>query len=281
MFKKILSRLFLDKRLILILIILNALTIMISAFEGLPLNIYEGLNILDNIFTILFIVELIVKIRVLKSVEYFSSKWNILDFALIILSTPALISWVFHLSFESMNIFLLFRIVRVFKSFRFIKFVPGMNDLIKGIQRALRTSLVIIIGFSVYVFIIGLLSCYLFREADPEHFSNPVSSFYAIFKVFTLEGWSDIPDDIQAHSSLMTGFLVKLYFVFIVVTGGILGLSLVNSIFVEAMLSDNNDDLEKRIAEMDKKLDQLLESRDLEAVSETRHIIDTHIPSGS
>jgi voltage-gated sodium channel len=43
--------------------------------------------------------------------------------------------------------------------------------------------------------------------------------------------------------------------------GGIFGLSLVNSIFVDTMISDNNVPLEEKIEELEKKIDRLLEQR--------------------
>lgn len=41
------------------------------------------------------------------------------------------------------------------------------------------------------------------------------------------------------------GVLTTLYFVLILLIGGIFGLSLVNSIFVDAMVSDNTVELDK------------------------------------
>jgi len=52
------------------------------------------------------------------------------------------------------------------------------------------------------------------------------------------------------------------YFIFVVISGGIFGLSLVNSIFVDAMVSDNNDELEKKIELIDKKIDKLLNKKE-------------------
>jgi len=49
-----------------------------------------------------------------------------------------------------------------------------------------------------------------------------------------------------------------LYFIFVVLTGGIFGLSLVNSIFVDSMVSDNNDELEKKIDSLDSKIIKIL-----------------------
>jgi len=39
--------------------------------------------------------------------------------------------------------------------------------------------------------------------------------------------------------------------------GGIIGLSLINSIFVDTMVSDNNDDLKEQICSLEEKIDKL------------------------
>jgi voltage-gated sodium channel len=56
----------------------------------------------------------------------------------------------------------------------------------------------------------------------------------------------------------LASFFTYIYFIFVVLSGGILGLSLVNSIFVDAMVSDNNDELEKKIERLELKIDLLL-----------------------
>ena len=256
-----LTRLFLSEKFILSLIVLNALTIMLAAFSDIPKDIASVTLVVDNIITALFITEMLVKIKEWGSITYFGSNWNVFDFILIVISIPAFVSWIFNLPLTGLSFFLIFRILRVFKSFRFIKFVPGMGSLIKGVHRALKSSMVIILGFSIYLFIIGILSCYLFRNIAPEHFGNPLKSFYCIFGIFTMEGWAEIPAIISANASPFIGLLTKLYFVFIVVTGGIFGLSLVNSIFVEAMLSDNTDDIQNKVNEIDRKVDELLSEK--------------------
>jgi voltage-gated sodium channel len=256
-----LTKLFLNEKFILTLIILNGFTIMIAAFSDIPKDITELSLIMDNIITAAFILEMGIKLKVWGYKMYFGSSWNILDFVLIVISIPAFVSFIFNLSLSGLSFFLIFRILRVFKSFRFIKFVPGMTDLIKGVRRALKTSMVIILGFSIYLFIIGILSCYIFRNVDPQHFGDPLKSFYTIFGVFTMEGWIDVPAIITQNTKPIFGLLTRLYFVFIVVTGGIFGLSLVNSIFVEAMLSDNTDDIQKKVDEIDRKLDELISKK--------------------
>ncbi|WP_010663743.1 ion transporter [Marinilabilia salmonicolor] len=255
------KRFFLNENFILGVIILNSITILLGAFDNLSPAQTKFITTIDNVITVIFVIEMVVKIMEFKIGGYFSSNWNKLDCLLVLLSIPALISWIFDLSLSSLSFFLIFRVLRVFKSFRFLKFVPGITDLIKGVQRALKTSVVIILGFCIYIFIIGIFSTYLFQNIAPEHFSNPLTSFYSIFKIFTVEGWYEIPEQITANTDGTVSFFSKLYFVFILVTGGIFGLSLVNSIFVEAMLSDNTDDISQKIDKLEDKLDNYLRNK--------------------
>jgi voltage-gated sodium channel len=239
------------------LILLNAVLIFISGFEQSETNRII-LKILDNTITGLFIVELIVKFREYGLKKYFSSNWNKFDFLLIALSVPAFISFILNVETTSVSFLLVFRVMRVFKSFRFLKFIPGIEDLIKGIHRALKASVIVLIGFAIYIFIIGIFSFYLFKSSAPEYFSNPMTSLYSIFKIFTVEGWFEIPEKITKGYSEIASFFTYFYFIFILLTGGIFGLSLVNSIFVDAMVSDNNDELEKKIDNLDKKITELI-----------------------
>jgi voltage-gated sodium channel len=133
--------------------------------------------------------------------------------------------------------------------------------LLKGIQRAISDSVLVLIGFLIYNFIISIFSCYLFKHIAPEYFSDPIRSLYSIFRIFTVEGWYEIPDTIAASSSVTTAAFSKLFFVLVLLTGGIFGLSLVNSIFVDAMVRDNTDELEKKVDVLNKKIDTLLKVR--------------------
>lgn len=257
------KRLFLNDKFILILILLNAVTIFIGGFEISSSNKFI-LSLIDNFITGLFIVEVIVKFNEFGIRNYFKSNWNKFDFILIALSLPSLLAFITNIEIASFSFLLVFRVLRVFKSLRFLKFIPGIEDLVKGINRALKSSLIVLIGFVIYIFIIGVFSFYMFNEISPGHFGNPLNSLYSIFKIFTVEGWYEIPEQLTRNLSSITSFFIYLYFIFVVITGGIIGLSLVNSIFVDAMVSDNNDELEEKIDILSKKIDRLITKNEKE-----------------
>jgi len=254
------KKIFLNNGFILGLIVINALIIFTMGFE-LTETSRMVINIIDNIITVMFVIELIVKIKTYRLRGFFSDGWNIFDFILIVLSIPTLLVFTLHLNIADLSFILVFRIFRIFKSFRFLKFIPGITELINGIQRALKSSVFVLLGFTVYIFIIGVLSFHLFNSSDTVYFTDPFTSLYSIFKIFTVEGWYSVPEEIIASGSALPAFFIRGYFIFILVTGGILGLSLVNSIFVDAMVSDNNDSLEAKVDELTKKMDLLLKQK--------------------
>ena len=91
-----------------------------------------------------------------------------------------------------------------------------------------------------------------------------MESIYSIFRLFTIEGWYEIPAVITDYydGSVWIEHLVKLYFSLLLIIGGVIGLSLVNSVFVDAMVSDNNDELNKEVAKLHEKIDSLTEKID-------------------
>lgn len=253
--KKPIKNYFLNEYFILILILLNALVIFIQQFGVDSLM----LEILDITFTIAFVVEAILKIRTYHIRAYFSDGWNRFDFILIVLSLPSLLALFINTNIYDFSVFLALRSFRAFKAFRLIRFFPNIDHLMKSIKRALRSSYVIGLGFFILVFIVSLVSCALYKDVAPEYFHNPLQSIYAIFQLFSVEGWYEIPNLIAERSSPTAAAFAKLYFSLLLLIGGIIGLSLVNSIFVDAMVEDNNDELEEEIRVLHKKIDQLIE----------------------
>ncbi|MCX6268342.1 MAG: ion transporter [Bacteroidetes bacterium] len=246
---------FLNDYCILSLIIANALVIFIQEFE-LKGNF---LDYFEPVFTILFIVEMVIKINANGFSRYISDGWNRFDFILILISIPSLAVIFYNDSALQLNIFLTLRVFRVFKFFRLIRFFPNATSLMTSIQRALKASYIVIVAFFLLVFIVSLVTCSMYKNIVPEYFGNPLNSFYSIFRLFSVEGWYEIPDLIASRTTPSIAFFSKLYFVILLLCGGIIGLSLVNSIFVDAMVSDNNDELQEEVSELSKKIESLTE----------------------
>jgi voltage-gated sodium channel len=251
------TRLFTNNKFIFSLVTLNALLIFMGGFFPAESDWAKRIDFLDNLCSLLFTIEAIVKIKTYGK-AYFKDNWNVFDFILVLLVLPSLILWFSPWSAYSLKFLLSLRVLRVFKFFRVLKFIPNIEHITNGVARALRSSVVVVFAFFVLNFILAIVSFSFFRTSAPEYFGNPLLAFYTTFKIFTIEGWYEIPDLIAERSeSAWMAVSVRIYFVLLLFGGGIFGLSLINSIFVDSMMSDNNDELIHKLEKIQEKLDQI------------------------
>jgi voltage-gated sodium channel len=158
--------------------------------------------------------------------------------------------------------FTILRTLRIFKILRVIEFIPEGKKISSKLLKALKGVFFIIVAVIVYSTIISLISVTLFKSSGPSYFNNAFESFYTIFKIFSGDGFTDVVAEIISNSSLEFGYFTKLYFVLIVFTGSILGLSLINSVFIDQM-SNFNEKAEEEINSIENKLDKVLKNQEL------------------
>lgn len=248
------KKILLNDNFIISLIVLNGLVLFVDSFDWVQTNV-PWLDKLDLFISLIFILEMSVKIRTLSFNKYIDNNWNKLDFAVNLLLIPSFV--LFFIGEANLMFLTILRLVRIFKFFRFLRFVPNIDHLMTGIGRAMKASVFVFVSFFLYLFIISVLSCFFFKEVSPEHFGNPLLSLYSTFKIFTIEGWYELPELIADKHGMVAAFFVKMYFIFLVLTGGIFGIGLVNAVFVDELVSDNNDEVLKKISDLHQEIKDL------------------------
>lgn len=251
-----LKNLFLDERKVMIAILINTVVLFLLYFPEFAGNIY--LEVIDQLFILFFVVEVLVKLSVYKPSGYFGSSWNRFDFTIVVLSLPSLLIHVVPIPDTSLLILLrLFRLIRLI---RFIRFIPNLTQVMAGLGRALQASVFVLLALVVINFLLALFTCHLYARIAPEYFGNPLLSAYSIFQIFTIEGWNEIPNVIASRTDndWVIG-LTRIYFVIIVLVGGIFGISLANAVFVDEMTIDNNRVLEDKIDALQEEIRALKE----------------------
>ena len=238
------------------LVVINTITIFVGGYFGASRTFVW----IDAFFTLLFLTEVIVKVNTYGWSCYWNDNWNKFDFVITLVAIPSLLN-IFVDTGVATNILLSLRTLRVFKSFRLLKFIPNINGLLKGIGIAVKTSFIVCVAFAILLLIIAILSTTIYGKIAPDLFGDPGMSIFTIFRLFTGDGWSEIPIEIAANSSEFVGRITRAVFALLFFVGGILGLSLVNSIFVDALAGDNNDEVLRRIDELEKKIDDLREQK--------------------
>lgn len=260
--------LFNDKN-IFYIILANVAVIYLHSFEYFH-PYFQIFDFVDIAFTVYFTVEIGYKISLQEKSsfksrfkEYLSDNWNKIDFFSVVLALPSL----GVLITEDLEIFAGFtvlRSLRVFKFLRIIEYIPEGKRISKQLFQALKAIFFIIFAFVIYSTIISLISVSLFKSSAPYYFSNAFDSFFTIFKIFSGDGFSDVVAEIETHSSLQFIYFTKFYFVFIVFTGSILGLSLINSIFIDQMnqIAEKND--EQELSEITKLKNEISELKEIQ-----------------
>lgn len=250
--KGVVKSFFTNDRIMLTLVVINTIAIFLGGY-GKASRVFVWI---DSIFTLLFVIEVFAKVDAYGWKGYWKMNWNRFDFIITLIALPSLIN-LFSGTGVSTYVILSLRSLRIFKSFRLLRFIPNISELLKGIGLAMKASLIVTIAFAILLLIVSILLSTLFGRISPELFGDPGLSLFSVFKLFTGDGWSEIPEQIAENSSELIGRLVRIVFAVLFFLGGVLGLSLVNSIFVDAMAEDNNDEVLRRLDELEDKIDKM------------------------
>lgn len=249
---KVLRRFFCNEHIMLVAIVLNTIIMFVGGFW--PDSTWFELS--DAFFTLLFLLEAIVKISTDGWSRYWESNWNRFDFIVVIIALPSLASPFIEHSMAT-NAVLALRSMRLFKSFKVLRFIPHIKQILSGIKLAFRASLLIFAAGVVILFIFSILSSAIFGSMAPEYFSNSGISLYSIFRLFSVEGWYELPDAIASNSTPAWGVFARIYFSVLMFLGGIIGMSLITSIFVDTMAGDNNDEVMKKLDKIENEIKEL------------------------
>lgn len=189
-----------------------------------------------------FVVEAVLKVRRDGWSIYAAAGWNRFDLAVTVASLPVLLSP--FITLRGWEAIVLLRMARLFRLFRVLRFVPDVDRLAVGLTRATKAGVGVLLALILLNAILGLGATVLFGRFAPEHFGDPLAAMYTVFRVFTMDGWSEIPALVASNAnSDAWGLLAKAYFIVAVVAGGMLGMGLANAVLVDEMLADENQDL--------------------------------------
>lgn len=251
-------RFIIGERTVFTVIVINAVALFLDSFSTIHEISRGALLWIDYVCVLFFLLEIVLKVREFTWGGYWSNSWNQFDFTVVAISLPVLLSPFFDL--QGFSVFLVLRLSRLLRLFKIVRFIPNGELIAAGLIRSLKASVSVFAALFFLNLLFALGATMIFGDELPEHFGNPVISIYTLFRVFTVEGWYEIPDLLLSESSSSAwAVLVRGYFAASVLIGGILGLSLANAVFVDEMTADNTKDLEAMIGELSRDVAGLRE----------------------
>lgn len=132
----------------------------------------------------IFIVEAILKIarHGRHGYRYFKDPWNVFDFTIVVVCL---------LPFQGHYAAVL-RLARVLRALRLVSSVPRLQLLVGSLLRSIPSMGYIGMLLGILFYIYAVLGVFLFRDNDPVHFGNLAAAALSLFRVVTLEDWTDI-----------------------------------------------------------------------------------------
>ena len=157
--------------------------------------------------------------------RYFRDPWNVFDFTIVVLS---LIPAVGVLA-------LVARMARLLRVLRLVSVVPELRLLVTTLVRSIpgMVHIVALMGVLTDIYAIGGLE--LFGEHDPAHWQDLGASLLTLFRVVTLEDWTDI-----MYTAMEVHRLAWIYFASFVVLATFIVINLFTALIV------NNLDIVKQ-----------------------------------
>ena len=215
----------------------------------------------DYFVTMLFVIEITYKIFIYKK-PFFKGDWNLFDFIVTLGSFIAMVVHLLDLNLGALDNVVVLRTLRLFRFFKIIHIIPNVDKIARDFKNAIRvTSSILIFGF-VIILVIGIILCTMYKEVDPTNFGDPLVSIYSVFRIFSVEGWYEIPDGIASNTSYLNATFIRILFSLLVLFGTFVFGFVISSISDE-LAADNNDELIQKTDELKDEIKILKEKMNI------------------
>lgn len=229
---------------ILFLIVSNSIFMGVGTFDFVTEDneTQRLFEIIDKVFLITFTVELGLQI-IYHGIKIFLDGWLFFDFAVVMLSWAS--------DFMDGTNLQVMRAFRVFRALRLITRVKVMKDLVSALLKTLpnMSAIVFLLGIVHYIFAVMFTS--LYKNLDEvegvdedvvKSFSTLSESFFTLFQMMTLDGWSDVCRELMIFQP--SAWLPVI--IFVIITAFVF-MNLVIAVLCDAVSHTDEEDEEDRI----------------------------------
>lgn len=254
-------------------------------FETYPdiMAVYGSwLHFLDTLVLTIFTVEILIKFvaRYPKPLQFFSDPWNVFDFIIVgACFLPFAVKYAMVL-----------RILRLLRVLRLIRAIPRLQIVVEALLRSLPSMGYVTILLVVLFYVYAVMGVFLFGRNDPVHFGTLQAAFLSLFRIVTLEDWTDImytqiygcdvygfePNSFLCTDPVAFPVISPLYFVSFVLLGTMIFLNLFIGVIVNGMdeaRKEHEEALKQQMADLGKSVDIAEEVARLEELFE---LADSH-----
>ncbi len=254
-------------------------------------EIYHGqLHALDVIVLAIFTAEVVIKMGSHGSRPwlYFRDPWNVFDFVIVAAC---------YLPFDGSAVTVL-RLLRLLRVLKLVNALPKLQILVAALLKSIPSMVYVSILLGLLFYVYAVAAVFLFGENDPVHFEDLQTSMLTLFRVVTLEDWTDVmyinmygcenygysPDSIRpcafsdANPSHMSPLLGAVFFVSFVLMGTMIVLNLFIGVIMNGMDEAKHDAEElKKLQEREARGHSLVLDDELSKLREDLATMQRHL----
>lgn len=147
------------------------------------------LSVIDTTILIIFTIEVVVKVLAEgnKPWNYFTDPWNIFDFLIVAVCYLAFVMPTIDAGFIAV-----LRLARILRVFKLVTALPKLQMLVGALLKSIPSMFYVGILLGLLFYIYAAMGVFVFGENDPVHFGSLHKSMLSLFRVVTLEDWTDI-----------------------------------------------------------------------------------------
>jgi len=219
----------------LFVIIFYAVVLGLRTIDSIDTPYFEYVIVfLDYFITIFFLLEIVIKLLAEKQfLDFFKSGWNIFDLIIVLITI---------IPFDSTDYAAVARLFRIFRVLRIITIRPQLKHLINVLLSAIPAIFDILLLLFIVFYIYSVLGSFLFVDVDDALWGNFLTSMLTLFKVLTLEGWSEIMDSV-----LVKHPWAWVYFVSFIIMASFVLFNLFIAVIISKMQKEHDEEEEKKI----------------------------------
>lgn len=167
-----------------VVILLAGVLVGLETYPSVVEQHHTLLHVGDQIILWIFVVEIVVKMAAEgnKPWRYFLDPWNVFDFIIVAAC---------FLPFEG-NAVTVLRLLRLLRVLKLVKALPKLQILVGALLKSIPSMVYVSVLLFLLFYVYAVAAVFLFGENDPLHFRNLEMAMLSLFRVVTLEDWTDV-----------------------------------------------------------------------------------------
>ena len=165
-------------------IVLAGIQVGLETYRSVVTKWGDVLDVVSTTILVIFIIEAAIKIGAEgnKPWRYFYDPWNVFDFTIIALCL---------LPFDT-NFVTVLRLARILRVLRLVRALPKLQILVGALLKSIPSIAYVSLLLFLLFYLYACSATFLFGANDPVHFGSLQISMVSLFRVVTLEDWTDI-----------------------------------------------------------------------------------------